>query len=92
MTPFFVLDTQCDVPRKRRRLDYNVLTPRRVKVVLPMLPMRDGSVRVSTVVSPDRWPLVAADAGALGLRQAALQHGASHEAVRQIVRRTDLTG
>ena len=38
-------------------------------------------------LSPDRWPIVAADAHAFGLRQAAWQHGVSHETVRQIVLR-----
>ena len=78
--------------RNGRGLDWNVLTPRRVRLALPMISARDGPVRVSTVVSPDRWPLVAADARSLGLRQAARQYGVSHETVRQIVRRTGLTG
>ena len=38
-------------------------------------------------IPPERWPLVAADARLLGLRQAAKQHGVSHETVRRIVRR-----
>ena len=42
-------------------------------------------------LSPDRWPTVAADARMLGLRQAARQHGVSHETVRQIVRRVATT-
>ena len=58
---------------------------------LPIIPARDGVVRVLTVVSPDRWAIVAADARALGLRQAAKQHGVSHETVRQIVRRVAAT-
>ena len=31
------------------------------------------------------WPVVAADARLLGLRQAVKQHGVSHETVRRIV-------
>jgi hypothetical protein len=38
-------------------------------------------------IDPARWPTVAADARLLRLRQAAWQHGVSHEAVRQIMRR-----
>ena len=42
-------------------------------------------------LSRDRWPTVAADACALGLRQAAKCHGVSHETVRQIVPRVEAT-
>ena len=38
-------------------------------------------------IPPRLWPVVAADARLLGLRQAAKQYGVSHETVRQIVRR-----
>lgn len=38
-------------------------------------------------IPPEQWPLVAADARALGLRGAARRHGISHETVRQIARR-----
>lgn len=34
-----------------------------------------------------RWPIIAADARLLGLRQAAKQHGISHESARQILKR-----
>jgi hypothetical protein len=37
------------------------------------------------------WPVVAADAQLLGLRQAAKQHGVSHETVRRIVQRVAVT-
>jgi hypothetical protein len=40
-------------------------------------------------LSPDRWPVVAADARTLGLRQAARQHGVSHQTVANIVERVD---
>ena len=41
--------------------------------------------RLATAIPPERWPVVAADARLLGLRQAAKQHGVSHETVRRIV-------
>jgi hypothetical protein len=51
---------------------------------------RPGRRQRQPRLSPDRWPLVAADARLLGLRQAARQHGVSHETVRQILRRVAL--
>ncbi len=50
------------------------------------------AARYRPTIPSDRWSLVAADARMLGLRQAAKQHGVSHETVRRIVRRLQLPG
>jgi hypothetical protein len=79
-------------------LDCQIITHCDVRLRAAPVPItHDGSSHARRVtrlprrqrprIAPERWPMIAADAGALGLRQAARQHGVSHEAVRQIVLR-----
>jgi hypothetical protein len=101
MAPFFILDSR-DVQRKRRASAPHLRYGQPLDVALEDVPAGQSApparshrpARHATSPAPRQprippilWPVVAANARTLGLRQTAKQHGVSHKTVRQIVQR-----
>ena len=75
-------------------MELQPLTDDEVRIELATMPNEHSPApgrigRTLTRIPVARWPIVAADARLLGLRQAAKQHRVSHETVRMIMQRVE---
>ena len=82
------LDLNCQIITPRDVcLQGTVLPPWHEAIATTPAPSPSHRSRQRVAIPPDQWPIIAAEARQIGLRQTARQFGISHETIRQIVRR-----